>query len=284
LPLLLLEQKQKRFFLPLSAAVLACLCLPAASLSATEKSGPDTLAGKEGLKVRFLKQMAEGTTALNLGLAYWIELNRQGHLYRTSNLAKFQSGDQIRFHVLPNADGYAYIVMHQGTSGTKSVLFPPVDTRVNNFVKRGAECVVPKEGSLEFDQIPGTEQVGLLLSRSKIDPVAYLSLATPEAKSQLSAAQAQLPPAQSKSPLVHSPDTDDLSDLEKSYDAIFSKGASSGNAAQSTNPGALELLSSDRGVVLPEEPEKVLSSPSTAVVVSDDPNAVVSVDFALKHD
>ncbi len=93
-------------------------------------------------------------------------------------MPSFQSGDQIRFHVLPNTDGYVYIVMHKGTTGTKSVLSSSARFGYQQFSQRGAECVVPLEGSLEFDQVPGTEQVGLLLSRAKIDPVAYLSAAT----------------------------------------------------------------------------------------------------------
>jgi hypothetical protein len=301
---------QKRLFLSLIAWVPVSLSVPALSLASTENQGPDSLTGKEKLKVRFLKQMDDGNARLNLGLAYWIELNRQGHLYRTSNLAKFQSGDQIRFHVLPNTDGYAYIVMHKGTTGTKSVLFPPADSGINNFVKRGAECVVPRDGSLEFDQTPGTEQVGLLLSRGKIDPVAYLSVARSETKSSL--------PAPPKSPTLDQyVSANDPSDLEKSFDAIFSSGtrtsigapssgacpgagagtdggsgagtgtgagAGAGIVAAGGNPGALEVLASDHGVLLPEDPDRVLSSSSTALVVSDGPNAVVLVDFALKHD
>jgi len=278
--------------------VLALHSRPALSLESPEKSENGSSSKKDRLRVSFLKQMEEGGTKLNLGLAYWIELNRQGHLYRTSNFAKFQSGDQIRFHVLPNTDGFVYIVMHKGTTGTKSVLFPPPDSGINNFVKRGSECVVPREGSLEFDQVPGTEQVGLLLSRAKIDPVAYLSAATAQSEQSSQASPVAKPLTKDATAEA----ANDTSDLEKSFDAIFAQSgpatgkaakrngsasslvASQGTVIESGNPGALEVLVSERGALAPEEPRSVLSSPSTALVVNDDPDAVVLVDFGLRHD
>ncbi len=271
-------------------------------LAAAEAAAESTPDARERLRQSFLRQMQDGASRLNLGLAYWIELNRQGHLYRTSSLARFQSGDQIRFHVLPNSDGYVYIVMYKGTSGTKSVLFPPPEAAVDNFVKSGAECVVPREGSLEFDQVPGTEQVGLLLSRKKIDPVAYLASIKHDAGTKSPAASSAS--AAAKAAALRRDQgmtaTNDASDLEKSFDAIFggqgggaagqvkvfgreANAPAPGRLAESGNPGALEILVSDGGVLRPEEPTRVLASPSTALVVNDDPDAVVLVDFCLTH-
>ncbi|MBS1997018.1 MAG: DUF4384 domain-containing protein [Cyanobacteria bacterium SZAS LIN-2] len=221
---------------------------------------------REGLRAQFQKQMdlAARGDKVNLGLAYWIELNRGGHFYRTSNMASFKSGDQIRFHVLPNADGYAYIVMRQGTKGTKAVLFPLSSASADNFVQCGRECVVPSDGALEFDQVPGSEQVGLLLSRNQIDPGKYL-----------------IGPAVADMPKAVAVVEENLSDLEKSYDAIFGGAKSMGRV----NSGALEVLSVDSDTRLPvaEKPEQILASPSTSIAVNADPDAVVTVDFALRH-
>jgi len=228
---------------------------------------------KAGLHEQFRKQLDDGHKGnkLNLGLAYWIELFRGGRFYRTTNFANFRSGDQIRFHVLPNADGYAYIVMHKGTSGSQSVLFPAKAGDGNNFVKCGQECVVPSEGALVFDQVPGAEQVGLLLSRNPIDPGKYLTGRPTVELTHTSAAAAAATDAGEK-----------LSGLEKSYDAIFGGVKSMGRV----NSGALEVLAVDTATRMPliEDAEHVLASPSTIIAVIDDPDAVVTVDFALHHE
>jgi len=234
----------------------------------TDKPGLEN--NKVGLHEQFRKQMtgAAKDSKVNLGLAYWIELYRGGRFYRTTHFSSFHSGDQIRFHVLPNADGYAYIVMHKGTSGSQCVLFPAKAGDGNNFVRCGQECVVPSEGALVFDQVPGSEQVGLLLSRLPIDPgkfVTYRSASTSVS-----------------SPAQAAEDGEKLSGLEKSYDAIFG-----GEKSMSrVNTGALEVLAVDTTTRQPlsEDAEHVLASPSTIIAVNDDPDAVVTIDFALRHE
>lgn len=123
----------------------------------------------------FLRQLVNPESRQNLGVAYFIELNRAGKLYKTNNKCRFRSGDQIRFHVFANADAYVYIIMRQGTKGTKSVLFPLAETGTDNLVKRGRDCIVPTESALQFDENPGVENVGLLLSRQKIAPELVLN-------------------------------------------------------------------------------------------------------------
>lgn len=126
-------------------------------------------------RTAYLRQLVNPQSKQNLGVAYFIELNRGGQLYKTNNKSKFRSGDQIRFHVFANADAYVYIVMRQGSKGTKSVLFPLDATGTDNFVKRGRDCIVPTESALQFDETPGVENVGLLLSRQTLDPTLVLN-------------------------------------------------------------------------------------------------------------
>jgi len=274
-----LFKKSKRLLLPIILGAFVFLSPPGLSLAAGETAKDQ--GAKIHLQSKFVEQMQSPSRHINIGLAYWIELNRQGRLYRTSHLASFQSGDQIRFHILPNADAYAYIVLRQGSQGTKCVLFPPDSpngSSGDNLLRCGADCVVPQQGSLEFDQVPGTERVGLLLSRSKIDPDSYLTK---------TAAQQQTAPEISSSNRA-----EPLSDLEKSFDAVFA-GASKAqanaqvsaqaNAIEARNSGALEVLAAEGGVAKKEEAQVVLASPSTAIVVNEDPESVVSVDFLLQH-
>jgi acylglycerol lipase len=97
-------------------------------------------------------------------VSYWIELYRDGKVYRCNNKYPFRSGDLIRFHMIPSKDGYAYIVMKQGSSGKQAVLFPEVNSGMTNSVTKGRDYPLPNKAWLKFDDTPGVEQVSLLFS------------------------------------------------------------------------------------------------------------------------
>ncbi len=103
-------------------------------------------------------------------LSYWIELMRDGKRYRCNNKTSFKSGDEIRIHVIANSDGYAYILMKQGSSGAHAVLFPEARTGRNNAVQANKDYALPSATWLKFDNHAGTERVGLVFSKSALDP------------------------------------------------------------------------------------------------------------------
>lgn len=115
---------------------------------------------------------ADDTIVTNAGISYWIELKRGGKKFRCNSRMAFQSGDEIRFHVIPDVDGYAYIVLKQGTSGGKAVLFPPEKT-TNNLLRADIDYPLPFEGWLAFDNNPGIEKLSLVFSRQKMDTNAF---------------------------------------------------------------------------------------------------------------
>ena len=100
---------------------------------------------------------------------YWIELHRDGKTYRCNNKMEFRSGDSIRFHLIPETDGYAYLVMRKGTTGKSDVLFPNAAYGTQNFLKKGQDYAVPADGWMQFDNNPGTEQLGLVFGTDKLD-------------------------------------------------------------------------------------------------------------------
>lgn len=102
-------------------------------------------------------------------LRYWIELKRDGKIYRCNNKMTFKSGDSIRFHLIPDMDGYAYIVLKQGTSGSSAVLFPSASTGNNNYLRKGQDFPLPYQDWLAFDNNPGLEKVRIMFSRQKVD-------------------------------------------------------------------------------------------------------------------
>ncbi len=108
------------------------------------------------------------------GMSYWIELNRKGKIFRCNNKMAFQSGDSIRFHVIPDKDGFAYILMKQSSSGKKAILFPSKDTGKDNQLKAKVDYPLPKDW-LTFDHNPGIEKISLLYSTKKIADEAALN-------------------------------------------------------------------------------------------------------------
>ncbi len=118
----------------------------------------------------------------NTGLKYWLELKRKNEpAQRCSNKTEFNTGDKIRIHVKSNVDGYAYIMMLQGSNGEKEVLFPAEDLG-DNKVKAGSYITLPVPSNqdiaawLKFDEHPGTELIRMIISRKKIDPKKQMQL------------------------------------------------------------------------------------------------------------
>jgi hypothetical protein len=148
------------------ASLLAALAIAGFGASAV-------LAGEDGAKGLFFEQLESPTKAMNTGVQYSIELIRDGKKTRVTNKHGFQNGDKIRFHLKANIDGYAYVLLKNGSRGEQSVLFP--NSGDDNKVKRGDDYIIPSDGFLTFDENPGTEKVSLVLSRMPIDAQAYLT-------------------------------------------------------------------------------------------------------------
>lgn len=160
------------------ASMVALLSLAASSCAIADeatKSDSDKWQYAKGL---FRKQMDSPKEALNIGLHYWVELTPKGSKepQRVSNKHAFRSGDQIQFHIRPNIDGYAYVVMRSGSRGESAVLFPDPAHGDNNRVEHGIDYALPSGSeSFEFDKNAGTEKLTLLLSRNPINAQAYLA-------------------------------------------------------------------------------------------------------------
>lgn len=113
-----------------------------------------------------------GETIAGNGIAYWIELQRGGKRFRCNSRTAFKSGDQIRFHVIPEVDGYAYVVLKEGSSGSKAVLYPPQE-KANTILRADTDYPLPYEGWLAFDNNPGIEKLSLVFSRQKVDTTRF---------------------------------------------------------------------------------------------------------------
>ncbi|MDZ4832333.1 MAG: alpha/beta fold hydrolase [Candidatus Melainabacteria bacterium] len=101
-------------------------------------------------------------------LSYWIELKRNGKIFRCNNKTTFKSGDAIKFHVMSEVDGYAYVVLQQGSTGSKAVLFPSKETGEHNYLRNKQDYPLPYDDWLSFDDHPGLEKVRIMFSKNQI--------------------------------------------------------------------------------------------------------------------
>ncbi len=122
----------------------------------------------------FFEQLDSPRENLNVGLSYWIELRRNSRMMRSDNLTTFKSGDHIRIHIEPNVAGYAYVVLLKGSTGKKSVLFPPPGENMNNQVSAGRKYTLPYRGYFVFDKNPGEEIVRVAVSRKPVTAATLL--------------------------------------------------------------------------------------------------------------
>ncbi len=127
-----------------------------------------------GAKGMFYEQLQRPTEKLNTGIQYWIELKRKGQTNRVSNKFEFRSGDQIRFHVKSNANGFAYVVLREGSRGEQSVLFPDKRHLDDNCMKANVEYAIPGDSFLLFDEFPGTEKLTFVMARTAIEPNKFM--------------------------------------------------------------------------------------------------------------
>lgn len=122
-----------------------------------------------GAKDCFYRQL-KATKVSSYGLEYTIELTRNGITTGVDSRFPFQTGDQIRFRVRPNVDGYMSIALASGSTGRSEILFPNDVETGTNKVRKGVEYLLPKNGALEFDDHPGVETLQLTLSKDELLP------------------------------------------------------------------------------------------------------------------
>jgi hypothetical protein len=263
----------------------------------------------DGAKGLFFDQMDRPSEKMNTGVQFWIELNRNGQTSRADNRAAFKSGDKIRFHVKPNIDGYAYILLRSGSRGEQAQLFPDESTRENNRISRGKEIILPTDGTLNFDANPGIEKMTMLISRSPIETKTYLGDAADGSAPRvvmLSGGSKDLIPTQvlvsymSPSKVAPLPSAGTTAKDEKDISArgatiIHIKGgditkginqAHKDANAKNTAPKHIihTVNKSKPGVAVAKANDNLADAQSSVVtVVYKDPNGVLAADISLEH-
>ncbi len=130
----------------------------------------------------------EAETNPPLGLRYSVlKQHKNGEFAAVDPDESFSSGDRIRLRIEVNNAGYLYVV-HRGSSGIWSALFPQTDaSAVNNAVQKGGKYEIPAGLVWAFDQKPGIEKLFIVFSRHQqpsleglVDAIRDKSDAQPE--------------------------------------------------------------------------------------------------------
>ena len=253
----------------------ASIMLVGSTCVKAEVPGPKT----PGAKGLFFEQEKNPTTKMNVGLQYWFELRRDGEdTERVGNKFAFQSGDRIKIHVKPNIDGYAYILLKSGSQGEHSVLFPDAKAKENNRVIHGQDVALPTDGWIAFDENPGVETVGILVSRSPVDANAYLKV--PDKQRVLIACadtgSKDLVPV--KILLAYASTT---KEEEAPRDPAGNKGNATTATTTSPKPKNDKQTKIKTAEKVPEKHAKAESGVMT--IVHTDPSSMLAVDVQLKH-
>lgn len=222
----------------------------------------------DGAKNLFYRQIEQPSSSINTGLQYWIELKRGGKVQNVSNKFAFKSGDKIRIHVKSNIDGYAYVMLLEGSRGEHSVLFPDSHFHDNNKVRSNHDIPIPAEGYLAFDQNPGTEKLVLLLSRTQLDAAKYIA---DKARTRVQIAAL---PNGSKDLIPGS--------VVLAYADQDSNGANTGqSSAQSTTASSNSVDKQDSNKLVANNENS--DNPAVTTLIQKNPEEVLAVDVALMH-
>lgn len=197
-------------------------------------------------KGMFFEQLDSPRESINTGLKYWIQMRRDKKLRLVDNRIDFMAGDEIRFQIVPNITGYAYVVLQKGTTGQKKVLFPN-NYEPNGKVLAGRQYLLPSRGYLDVDAIPGTEIIRIVLSRRPLSQAALLK-EEPSNTMKIAKGLSSAEPTQNQNCLV-------------AFSQAETKQVDFAEEAKSESKGAEEDFSKDLNYV-PGAPTKKRSSKS----------------------
>lgn len=254
-------------------------------------------------KALFYEQLAESPSQVsNIGMSYWIELRRNGATKRVDSRYKFHSGDKIKFHITPDINGHAHVVMLEGSSGAKSILFPVPGIDPNNVVRRGKDHVIPKTSYLVFNNKRGREHLRIGLSRNQVKTAEFLK---PQGTSEIAMASitsnaAVDPSSGSPQLLVAFPEDDQTPKAPAIESTATDEGIT--NAIPNTDQFSKDLFRDDPVPVQPHIKKPASSAPHrvahrarrppmgtaaplpVTVVLNTNAKEDLYVDISLEHD
>jgi serine/threonine protein kinase len=144
-------------------------------------NGPGKVGGAGGINggASSNSSATDGAASAPEMMRYWLDVERAGGAQRLAGDMTLHSGQKFRFHLVPQEDGYVYII----GPGEKSVPTTFLTTKPitkyakTNEVKGGADFVFPSgDGNwLEEDQTTGTENYTIVFSPTPLTSPGFLN-------------------------------------------------------------------------------------------------------------
>ncbi len=120
------------------------------------------------------KQTVQGRPKGRIGTMVRIERKRseQDPAMWVSSATGFSSGDRIRLHIHVNRPGYL-TVFNQGTRGDLQLIYPKKLDDARTMISPTLDFTIPTSSKkwLEFDEVPGTERMVIMLSAKPLPEV-----------------------------------------------------------------------------------------------------------------
>ena len=144
------------FFAEDESVVAAPTSLKASPSADSAKTEPNAK------KVTTLVAYKKPAASKQIGASYFIRLkNKDGSLQDVLASRKFKTGEHFQLGVKVNYPTYVYI-LNEDSDGKVTQIYPQQGH--NNFINAMGTVFLPSQGSFEFDDKPGTEQLLVYLS------------------------------------------------------------------------------------------------------------------------
>lgn len=124
--------------------------------------GPESVSGSDSLTRRRSSKNIQ-----QIAVTYSIEVVRDGKVANVASNYAFKKGDDVRFHVQSNTDGYMYILASGAQRGGGfDVLYPPLDGSESELQK-GQDYHLPKKG-VKIKSANDLKSVKLVFSKTRL--------------------------------------------------------------------------------------------------------------------
>lgn len=126
-------------------------------VSAANADSPDT----------YSRQARSEKLADKLAVTYSIEVIHDGKVSNVPSSYAFHKGEDVRFHIQSNTDGYMYILASGADKGSFDVIYPRAGEK-ETAIQKGKDYHLPQKG-VKVANSSSLKSVKLVFSKTKLD-------------------------------------------------------------------------------------------------------------------
>lgn len=112
-------------------------------------------------------QKRSSTSPKPVSITYAVEVIRNGKISNVPDNYAFKKGDDVRFHVQSNTDGYMYILASGADGGQYDLIYPQSGSNEKEL-KKGQNYHLPEQG-VKVQSSGNLKSVKLVFSKTKLD-------------------------------------------------------------------------------------------------------------------